>query len=476
MRSVVLFISGATCENCPPHHHGGRGKILKIRDRVKEFRRVPASSLLPNPKNWRTHSEAQLDALRGVLAEIGFAGAELVFETADGELMLVDGHARAEVVGESEVPVLVLDVTPEEADKLLATFDPLGAMAGADSVKLDQLLREVQTGSQALADMLTDLAESNPVVNEFDEEDVVEDEPPSVPAEPETQPGDLWILGDHRLVCGDCTDQKVMVKLFGDLAADMLFTDPPYNVAYVGKTKDALTIDNDEMSGEDFLAFLEAVFTSLSHHIKPGSASYICHADSEGMRFRKAFSECGFEMKQCLVWVKNSMVMGRQDYHWKHEPILYGWRSGAGHRFYANRKQTTVIESGDGVTIEAGEDGRQVMSINVNGRVMVVAAEKFDLLLDGDDELETVWRIDRPSRNAEHPTMKPVRLCARAISHGSKKGEIVLDAFLGSGSTLIAAEQMGRRCFGTELSPAYCDVIVRRWEVLTGKEAKLERS
>ena len=205
--------------------------------------------------------------------------------------------------------------------------------------------------------------------------------------------------------------------------ADLYLTDPPYNVDYTGKTKDALKIENDKKENEEFKDFLLTAFSAADKVLKKGASFYIWHADSEGFNFREAVNEVGWMMKQCLIWNKNSMVIGRQDYQWKHEPCLYGWKPGASHKWYGDRKQTTVID------------------------------------------------YNRPTRNAEHPTMKPVGLFGYLISNSTKKNDLVLDTFGGSGTTIIACEQLGRRCDMMELDPHYCDVIIARWEKLTGKEA-----
>lgn len=206
---------------------------------------------------------------------------------------------------------------------------------------------------------------------------------------------------------------------------NLLLTDPPYGVSYVGKTKDALTINNDSMEDEGFEEFLYDAFNGCMEHMAPGASFYIFHADSRGGVFRNACARADMVVRECLVWVKNTMVMGRQDYQWKHEPCLYGWKEGGAHSWYSDRKQTTVLE------------------------------------------------FDRPTRNAEHPTMKPVSLIAYLIQNSSKQGDVVLDCFGGSGSTLIACEQMGRTCYTMELDPHYCDVIIQRWEDLTGQKAVL---
>ncbi len=246
---------------------------------------------------------------------------------------------------------------------------------------------------------------------------------PDPPAEPVTQPGDVWTLGRHRLLCGDATSGEDVSRLMGGDLAALVFTDPPYGVAYEGGTPDHLTIANDDLDDPAFHAFLRAAFTNMLVVTRPGGAIYACHADSRGLVVRQAFVEAGWLLKQSLVWVKQSLVLGRQDYQWRHEPILYGWKPGAAHYFVPDRTQTTV------------------------------------------------WEIDRPARSTEHPTMKPVALVATAVANSSRPGEIVLDPFGGSGSTLIACEQFGRSARLLELDPRYCDVIVQRWEQATGRTA-----
>lgn len=253
------------------------------------------------------------------------------------------------------------------------------------------------------------------------EDDFSEDD--EVKAEMRVKSGEVWQLGEHRLMCGDSTKIDDMRILMGRENADLYLTDPPYNVAYEGKTKDSLKIKNDSMDDESFRLFLMDAFTVADSVLKKGASFYIWHADSEGLNFRYAVKHCSWLLKQCLIWNKNSMVMGRQDYQWKHEPCLYGWKAGASHKWYSDRKQTTILE------------------------------------------------FNRPSRNGEHPTMKPVLLFAYQINNSSKENDIVLDSFAGSGTTIIACEQSNRKARCMELDPRYCDVIIARWEKLTGKEA-----
>lgn len=230
--------------------------------------------------------------------------------------------------------------------------------------------------------------------------------------------GDLFEIGEHRLLCGDSTQTDTFAKLFNDQLADLVVTDPPYNVAYEGKTKDKLRIDNDKQTDQDFYQFLYDFYTALGAYTKMGGAWYVWHVDSEGANFRLAMKNAGIMVKQCLIWVKNSMVMGRQDYQWKHEPCLYGWKEGASHGWYSDRKQTTVLN------------------------------------------------FDRPQRNAEHPTMKPVELISYQIGNSSKQGDIIADGFGGSGTTMVASHQLKRKCYMVEFDPKYCQVIIDRMRKL----------
>lgn len=226
--------------------------------------------------------------------------------------------------------------------------------------------------------------------------------------------GDIFDIGQHRLLCGSSTQTDTWKRLMGDELADLVITDPPYNLDYIGKTKDSLTIKNDSMADGDFYQFLYDFYTALGSYTKAGGVWYVWHSDSEGANFRKAMVDSGIMLKQCLIWVKNIMVMGRQDYQWKHESCLYGWKGGAAHGWYSDRKQTTVLN------------------------------------------------FDRPKRNAEHPTMKPIPLIAYLIGNSSKADDIVCDGFGGSETTMVASEQMKRRCRMMELDPKYCQVIIDR--------------
>lgn len=252
------------------------------------------------------------------------------------------------------------------------------------------------------------------------DDEVEEDEAPEVSKDPPVSVlGEVYQLGKHRIICGSATSEEDTEKLLGEQQIDLYLTDPPYNVDYTGKTKDALKIDNDMMDDDAFKTFLLDANLAADQHMKSGAAFYIFHADSEGYNFRAAVQDTGWMLKQCLIWVKQTMVMGRQDYQWKHEPILYGWKSGGAHSWYTDRKQTTILE------------------------------------------------FDRPSRSADHPTMKPLNILAYLIQNSTKSGDLVFDNFLGSGSTLIACEQTDRTCYGMELDPRYVDVIRKRYAKFT---------
>lgn len=264
------------------------------------------------------------------------------------------------------------------------------------------------------------------IEEETEPQEVIEDDYEiEVPEEPKAKLGQIYQLGRHRLMCGDSTKQEDIDKLMNGTKADMLLTDPPYNVSYQGGTKDKLTIKNDNMKSDEFKKFLVNAFTAANNVMKEGAVFYIWHSDTEGYSFRGSCFDVGWKVRQCLIWNKNSMVMGRQDYQWKHEPCLYGWKGGASHLWVADRKQTTVLD------------------------------------------------FKKPTRNAEHPTMKPIQLFDYQIQNNTKIGDIVLDQFGGSGTTIMACEQNGRVGYVMEFDPKYVDVIINRWEQFTGEKAIL---
>ena len=404
-----------------------RSRSSNVRDRVVELRRVRAGDLVANPGNWRRHPEPQRAALRGLLREIGYADA-LIAREVDGALVLIDGHLRRSLHPEAVVPVLVLDVTASEADTLLATLDPLAAMARPDPGPLAELLERVKTSSAAVGELLASLARGAglPVTKLLREPDHVPEEAP-----PRTKPGDLWVLGDHRLACGDATKAKDMARLMGGERADLLWTDPPYGVDYVGKTSRALTISGDVPAKLEEL--LHRSFAQVAAVLAEGAALYVAHpAGAASVLFLQAFLAQGWRLHQSLVWVKDQMVLGHADYHYRHEPIAYGYAPGSGRR-------------GRGAEGWYGGNGES-----------------------------SVLEVPRPRASSTHPTMKPVELIRRCLKNSSKPGERVLDPFCGSGSTLVACEATGRRGYGMEIDPSYCDVVLARFKELTGEEARRE--
>ena len=305
-----------------------------------------------------------------------------------------------------------------------------------------------------------------PMDGEVKEDEAEEDNfnPASVTGKPKAKEGDIFRLGRHRLICGDSTDPEVLRILMGDQKADLLLTDPPYNVDYSSKNEALNAADkgnrvqkdiaNDKMEAGQFQEFLYSAFSNINEHLKPGGAFYIWHAGTEGLNFKLAVQRTGWELKQILIWVKNNIVLGRQDYQWKHEPCLYGWKPGASHYFVARRDLITVTED-------------EALDLNA-----LTKQELKDLLTKVLDLPNTDIHEDKPLRSADHPTMKPLKLMGRLIKNSTRPGEVVLDTFGGSGSTMMAAEQLGRACYMVELDPAYIDVICKRYEELTSEKAE----
>ena len=383
--------------------------------------------LIPYARNSRTHSDEQVAQIAASIKEFGWTNPILV----DAEGVVIAGHGRllaARKLGYTEVPTIELSEMTETQKKAYVIADNrLALNAGWDNEMLTIELNELLADGYALDILGFDANELGALLEpEVIEGLVDEDEVPEVGPEPITKPGDIWVLGKHRVMCGDATSMDHLAKLADGRLAAMWLTDPPYNVAYEGGTKEALTIKNDDMGDEQFRQFLRDSYTAADTVMKPGAVFYIWHSDSEGYNFRGACNDAGWKVRQCLIWKKSSLVMGRQDYHWKHEPCLYGWKDGAAHLWATDRKQTTILE------------------------------------------------FDKPTRNGEHPTMKPVALFEYQMLNNTKGGDIVLDSFGGSGTTLIAAEKNGRIANLMELDPKYCDVIVKRWEDFTGKKAVLE--
>ena len=318
----------------------------------------------------------------------------------------------------------------------------------------DEEILETDFDADELLDWGLGDIDDEPDDGEADEDDYTEEDAANAPTR--CNPGDVWLLGRHRLMCGDSTKESDVAKLMSGGQAHLLLTDPPYNVDYQGGTKDKMKIANDNMDDVAFVGFLTAAFNCATQAMRPGAAFYVWHADSKGFEFRTALKEVGLTIRETLIWVKNALVLGRQDYQWRHEPCLYGWKDGAAHYFINDRSQSTVIE-------DAGVDYRKMKK----DELLRLVLQLTDVSIPN-----TVIYEDKPTKNDIHPTMKPVKLMARLIKNSTRQGELVLDLFGGSGSTLIACEQIDRQCFTMEFDPKYCDAILDRWEKLTGETAE----
>lgn len=380
---------------------------------TERFEKVNIDRLVPYARNARTHSKEQILQLRASLREFGFVNPVIV----DKDLNVIAGHGRilaAKEEGIAEVPCVFAEhLTEAQKRAYIIADNRLALNAGWDAEMLSVELADLQATDFDISLLGFDDAELNKLLGGV--EDVKEDDfdvegelaKPAI-----TKAGDLWLLGQHRLVCGDSTKAETFSLLMGGKLANLVVTDPPYNVNYEGT---AGKIKNDNMTGQKFYQFLLEAFTLTEKAMAKDASIYVFHADTEGLNFRKAFSEAGFYLSGTCIWKKQSLVLGRSPYQWQHEPILFGWKKGGKHAWYSDRKQSTI------------------------------------------------WEFDKPRKNTDHPTMKPVPLVAYPILNSSMTGCIVLDPFGGSGSTMIACEQTGRICHTVELDEKFCDVIVKRY-------------
>lgn len=408
------------------------------------------NQIFPYEKNPRKNDEA-VKYVANSIKEFGFKVPIVI----DAEGIIVAGHTRykaAKKLGIDEVPCIVADdLTNEQIKAFRLADNKVAEQAEWDIDLLNdelELLLDFDMGDFGFDDEEEDADDVEA------EEDDFEPEPPE---EPKAKQGDIYQLGEHRLMCGDSTNADDVEALMAGDAADILITDPPYNVDYEGKTKDKLKIENDSMNDDTFRQFLVDAFTNADGAMKEGAVFYIWHADSEGYNFRGACRDAGWKVRQCLIWNKNSFVMGRQDYHWKHEPCLYGWKDGAAHYFIDDRTQATVYE-------DKGIDLKKMKKDEMQQLLKKLLSDK---------QSTTVINEDRPSASSMHPTMKPIKLIARLLRNSSRQEELVLDLFGGSGSTLMACEQLNRKCYTMEYDPRYVDVIIQRWEEFTGRKAEL---
>lgn len=424
---------------------------------------IDIDDLKPDPQNLRLHPDENLEMIRESFQDIGPARSISIDEegivwAGNGVVQAAKelGFKKVRTVDAAPDELVAVRITGKTAEQKraysirdnrapeLARWDTSAIEAAVargediasfwDGSKLERQLAEITARRRA---------------EELGDPDHI----PDLPATPTTRRGDTWILGDHRLYCGDSTVREDMDALMGGAAADLLFTDPPYGVEYVGKTKDALTIENDNL-GDDGTRLL--VRDALRNaRLKPGAAWYICSpAGNTELAFRLGIVQAGHELRQALVWVKQQFVMGRQDYHWKHESILYGWAPGGAHYFVPVRTFDTVL-------IDEEPDLQEMKKPE-----LIALVKEYQRR-----ETTSVWREDRPHQSRLHPTMKPTRLVAKAILNSSRPGDLVVDLFAGSGTIFMAGEQTGRTIYAMEKDPAYCDVCVNRWEEYTGKQA-----
>ena len=384
---------------------------------------IPIEQLKPYEKNAKIHTPEQIEQIKNSIREFGMNDPIGIWGK---ENLIVEGHGRLQAckeLGMKEVPVIRLDdLTDEQRRAYTLIHNQTTMNTGFD---IDILNEELDNIGIDMSGYGFDIE-----IDDIEEgTEVKEDEAPEVKdGEPKAKMGDIYQLGRHRLMCVDSTSSDDVFKLVGGNTSpevDLLITDPPYNVDYTGKTKDALKISNDSMDADTFHDFLYNAFINAFSTMKDGASFYVWYASKEVVNFSTALADAGLSVKQELIWNKNSLVMGRQDYQWKHEPCLYGWKETDSHNWYGDRKQTTVID------------------------------------------------FDRPTKSELHPTMKPVGLFDYQIKNSTKKGDNVLDLFGGSGTTIMACEQNGRNAYVMEYDPHYIDVIIERWENFTGQKAKL---
>lgn len=392
-----------------------------------KIEQISAAALVPYARNSRTHTREQITQIAASIKEFGFTNPVLI----DNEGGIIAGHGRVLAAIElcmEEVPCIMLGyLTKQQKQAYVIADNKIALNAGWDQDMLSLEISDLQDNNFNIEvigfseDEISNILLKNEESGLTDDDDV-----PVTNNKIITKPNDAWMLGDHKLMCGDSTNADALQKLCSGKEVDMWITDPPYNIAYEGKTKDALKIANDSMSDDDFLNFLTNSYLAADSVLKSGGVFYIWHADSESLNFRLAAKKIGWVVRQCLIWKKSTITLGRQDYQWKHEPCLYGWKSGKSHFWASDRKQTTILE------------------------------------------------FDKPSKNLDHPTMKPVELIEYQMLNNTKAGDTVLDSFGGSGTTLIAAQKNRRIARIMEIDPKYCDVIVRRWQNFTGQDATLE--
>ena len=431
-------------------------------ERISIDRMHPAAY---NPRVDLQPGDPEYEHIKSSIEEFGYIDP-IIWNERTGNI--VGGHQRYKILveqGHKELDVVVVDM--DEQTEKAANMALNKAVGLWDEAKVKDLLEELRIGFDmgSFGFDMDKYFPPEPQEDDFDAEAAYE-----AIDEARTRRGDIYILGNHRLMCGDSTSHEDMEKLMGGGMADLVVTDPPYNVNYGDKAEflnDYLPekahrieshILNDNMDDESFYNFLRDFYITAKDHMREGAAIYVFHAESTGHLFREALLDAGLKLSQCIIWEKNTFVMGRQDYQWKHEPCLYGWKEGAAHYFTDDRTQSTVVIINDEKELEKMK----------KAELLEYCKKLSDYMAQ---EPTSVIYENKPTKNDLHPTMKPIRLIGRLINNSSKAGWTVLDPFGGSGSTMMAAEETGRHARLMELDPKYCDVIVDRWEQLTGKKA-----
>ena len=389
-------------------------------DTVK-LEQVPIDKLVPYARNARTHSKEQIAQLRASLREFGFVSPAVI----DSKYNILVGHGRVQAAreeGYKTIPcVFAENLTDAQKRAYILADNQLALNAGWDEEMLSVELSDLKDESFDLSLLGFDEKDLEKLMAGPDDGGAQDDDfdlSAALEKASFVEKGDLWTVGKHRLLCGDATSPEDVERLMGGKTANLILTDPPYGVSF--KASDGLTIENDSLKGDEFYKFLLSAFTNMAAHLEKGGAAYVFHADTEGLNFRKAFIDADFHLAGVCIWVKNSLVLGRSDYQWQHEPILYGFLQNGKHPWYSDRKQTTI------------------------------------------------WNFNKPKRNKDHPTSKPLDLLSYPIKNSSQENAIVLDTFGGSGSTMMACEQMNRICYMSELDPKYASVILRRYVEDTG--------
>ncbi|MBO4520307.1 MAG: DNA modification methylase [Alphaproteobacteria bacterium] len=446
-------------------------KLALIEESLSRFQHVvPIETVIPYQSNPRDNSAA-VEKVAESLLECGWCNSIAVESLKNP--VIAAGHTRLQAalkIGLKRVPVQPLDHLPPEKIRLYRILD--NRTSEFSTWKADLLKQEIDALTAANFDMVKfgfSDADLNAILADQDPISSGKTDPEKIPVllggGDRSQPGKIYQLGRHILICGDATNAATVAKVTGGNPVDLWITDPPYNVDYSGKNEmlnrsrkgnsNQTPIENDAMTDAAFQDFLNKSFAAATAAMKPGAVFYIFHADLNGIFFREAVRNCGLHLKQVLQWIKNNIVIGRNDYQWIHEPCLYGWRDGGPHFFSGDRKQRTVIEL-DKAPFRKREDGR--FEFRIGAKIFTIAPDAVV-----EEEATTGLEFPKPQTSAEHPTMKPVALFIYLIRNSTRRGETILDTFAGSGTAILAAEQTDRRAVCVELEPRYCDVIRKRW-------------